>query len=349
MDINNKSSEQNLIEALAPAEGTKTYQQSNILAPIGGSPEEPAVTLATGAIYNLSYLTDKGYKFGRLAINRQLQSSVVKAKQKSIIAAGGVICPCLVVSARKCLDDGLSVVREDDGTLVTASAPDVDMILVIIDGQHRDKAVKELNEKVKKGEPHFECFYYLPLNPAPNIVDMLREANVATRSWKGGDYLTNLILTAPSNIDTEMLLWVQARYGTCGDVASWLWATLDPSRVYLKGTLVKASKSEDVMKKIADKLDFEFGKKLYEVAKAKLSMDLVKLKVVPLTMICLMKKITVTANKQEATDIICNFINSLTEEQVKVLLSFKRVGTLSKDQQIEEELMKYWKKFYQAN
>jgi len=340
--------ELNLVEAPTPAEETNTYQQANFEATAGASPAESTDVLGSGMIYSLSYLLDKGYKFARLAINRQIQSPVVKAKQKSIMSAGGVICPCLVVPAHKCLEDGLSVVREDDGTMVQPSDPDIEILLVIIDGQHRDKAVKELNEKLKKGESRFECFYYLPLNPTPKIIDMLREANVATRSWKGGDYLTNLILTAPDDIDTEMLTWVQARYATCGDVASWLWATLDRSRIYLKGTLVKASKSTDHLKKIADKSDFEFGKKLYDVAKAKFSVDLVKLKVLPLTVIEIMKNLTAIKNKQEATEMICTFINSLTDAQVKELSDCKRNATSTKDQQIEAKLMGYWEKFYEA-
>ena len=115
----------------------------------------------------------------------------------------------------------------------------------------------------------------------------------------------------------------------------------------MKATLVRASKSEELLKKVADKTDFEFGKKLYEAAEAKLSLELVKLKVIPLTIIGFMKKLTVLSNKQEATDKICAFLGSLTDGQVNTLMSFKRQGTLSKDQQIESELIEYWNAFEQ--
>ncbi len=329
-------------------ENKPAEQGSDAQAIVGAGPTKSATELARGVIYSLGHLTSLGYTFGKLGINRDVIDKAVKDKQKSIKAAGGVICPCLVCSACQCLEAGLSVVRSD-GSEVAITDSDVDMILVIVDGQHRDEAVKRLNAKLKKGETQYECFYYLPLNPNPSIIDMLREANVATKPWKGGDYLTNLILTAPAEVDCEMLLWVQARYGECGDVASWLWATLDPSRVYLKSMLVKASKSDDVLKKVADKSDFEFGKKLFDAGKAKLSADLVKLKVVPLTVIDLIKKLTASMSKQDATEKICTFISSLTEDQVKGLRSCKRDATSTKDQQIENKLMNYWEAFEKTN
>ena len=291
-------------------ENKATEQVIDAQALVGACPTKPSTELAKGTIYNLSYLMSKGFKFGRLSINRNINEAAVKTKMKSIRVAGGVICPCLVVTARQCLKAGLGVLRSD-GTKVAKGDSDVDMILVII--------------------------------------DILREANVATKPWKGGDYLTNLIVSAPTEIDCEMLLWVQACYNTCGDVASWLWATLDPSRVYLKATLVKASKKEELLKKVADKTDFEFGRKLYDVAHSKLSVDLVKLKIVPLTVIEIMKKLTATTNKREASEKICTFINSLTKEQVKELQECKRDETLTKDQQIESKMMAYWEKFSETN
>ena len=334
--------------ALVTTEITPTEQGSDAQALVDASPTKPSTELAKGTIYNLSYLMSKGFKFGRLSINRNINEAAVKTKMKSIRVAGGVICPCLVVTARQCLKAGLGVLRSD-GTKVAKGDSDVDMILVIIDGQHRNEAVKRLNGILKKGESPYECFYYLPLTSKFSIIDILREANVATKPWKGGDYLTNLIVSAPTEIDCEMLLWVQACYNTCGDVASWLWATLDPSRVYLKATLVKASKKEELLKKVADKTDFEFGRKLYDVAHSKLSVDLVKLKIVPLTVIEIMKKLTATTNKREASEKICTFINSLTKEQVKELQECKRDETLTKDQQIESKMMAYWEKFSETN
>ena len=332
----------------AQIENIPAEQGSDVQAPVSAGLTEQTQGLTPMRIYTSSELKAMGFQFAKLAINRQVLPAVLKAKIKSIRAAHGIICPCLIMGARKCLEDGLFVLRSD-GAKVTTTDSDVDSILVIIDGQHRNDAIEQLNQTLKKGESSYECFYYLPMNPNTNIVDLLREVNVCTKPWKGGDFLTNLILTAPQDVDTEMLLWVQARYGSCGDVASWLWATLDPSRTYLKATLVRASKSEELLKKVADKTDFEFGKKLYEAAEAKLSLELVKLKVIPLTIIGFMKKLTVSSNKQEATDKICAFLESLTDGQVNTLMSFKRQGTLSKDQQIESELISYWDSFCLGN
>ena len=330
-----------------PAQPDNFAEQENTQISMDASHTDSSTELSRCIIYKQSDLESKGYIFGKLGMNRSISDTAVKAKMKSIVVANGVIHPCLICTALECLNQGHSVIRPDNSE-VAKSDPDVNKILVIIDGQHRVEAVKRLNKMQKDEEKKekYECYFNLPLNDKLIIVDILREANVATKPWKGGDFLTYLVLNAPEEVDTEMLKWVQARYGTCGDVASWLWATLNPSRVYLKGKLIKASKSLDEFRKVSKKGQFEYGKKLYEKALAKMGNDLVKLKVVPLTLIDIKEElINKSTTVGKATEMLCAFIDSLKEDDLSILRSCKRNGTDTKDQQIEKQLKSFWKDY----
>ena len=153
----------------AQIENTPAEQGSDFQATVSAGLTEQAKVLTPMRIYSSSELKSMGYQFAKLAINRQVLPAVLKAKMKSIRAAQGIICPCLIMTGRKCLEDGLSVLRPD-GTEVTLNDADVNSLLVIVDGQHRNDAIEKLNQELKKGESSYECFYYVPMNPNPHIV-----------------------------------------------------------------------------------------------------------------------------------------------------------------------------------
>ena len=300
--------------------------------------------LSRYTIYSMTQLEALGFKFGKLKINRLIKERAVTVKKKSIEIANGQISPCLVVSARQCKKEGLGFCSFDDDKEFDEKVEDLDKILIIVDGQHRFEAIKKLNEK-KAPEKSYECYFHLPLNQNAKTISILRESNVATAPWKGGDYLTNLLHTAPRDIDLTMLIWVQERFKDCGDTASWLWATLDPSRIYSKSQMVKASSKPELLKKMADMNNFENGKKLYKAAQDKLGDNLVKLKVVPLTFIAISKKLQAKRGMDKVTEILVEFIDQIQKESVNDIQSFKRDENGSKDDKIEAKLNELWSEF----
>ena len=292
-------------------------------------------------IYSLSILLGTGYELGFLGINRNINKNALTKKKQSIKTAKGIISPILVVTAKECIELGLEVYVK--GKLVKADAPNLDKILVVIDGQHRVFAINEINDKLKDGEEPIEVYVYLPLSEGIDIKTLLREANVATHPWKGGDWLVNILMNDDENINKEMIDWVHSRTETCGDNAAWLWATLDKSRVYSKAKLIEASKKPEVLKVIANPLYFKEGKALYEKATAKLSEDLTKLKVVPTWFIDKKAELIQADYKMsQAMEMLTDFIDKLTNVQVNYIKGRKKDEDSPKDVKIRKALDEFW-------
>ncbi len=293
-------------------------------------------------MYTLSILLGLGYKIGMLGINRKVNKNALAKKIQSINAAKGLISPILVVTAQDCIKLGLEVYVNT--VLVTTKTPDLDKILVVIDGQHRLKAVNEINKKrAKDGEKLCEAFVYLPLNEGVDIRTLLRETNVATHPWKGGDWLVNILMNADGKIDMSMLNWVHSISPDCGDTSAWLWGTLNPSRVYTKAKLIEAAKNKEVLEVIANTLYFQEGKELYENAKKKFSVSLTKLKVFPKWFID--KKDDLIQKDLKMSEIMKKFkefIDMINSDEVENIKGLKKDDNSSKDAKIKKALDRLW-------
>ena len=293
-------------------------------------------------IYALSVLLGLGYKIGMLGINRKVNKNALAKKIQSINAAKGLISPILVVTAQDCIKLGLEVTV--NSVPVTSETPDLDKILVVIDGQHRLKAVNEINKKrAKDGEKLCEAYVYLPLNEGVDIRTLLRETNVATHPWKGGDWLVNILMNADGKIDMSMLNWVHTISPDCGDTSAWLWGTLNPSRVYTKAKLIEAAKSKEVLEVIANTLYFQEGKELYESAKKKFSVSLTKLKVFPKWFID--KKDDLIQKDLKMSEIMKKFkefIDMINSDEVENIKGLKKDDNSSKDAKIKKALDRLW-------
>ena len=293
-------------------------------------------------IYALSILLGQNFQIGLLGINRKVNKNALAKKIQSIKDSDGLISPVLVVTAEECLKLGLEVYV--GGVLVTSATPDLDKILVVIDGQHRLKAVNEINKKrAKDGEKLCEAYVYLPLNEGVDIRTLLRETNVATHPWKGGDWLVNILMNADGKIDMSMLNWVHSISPDCGDTSAWLWGTLNPSRVYTKAKLIEAAKNKEVLEVIANTLYFQEGKELYESAKKKFSVSLTKLKVFPKWFID--KKDDLIQKDLKMSEIMKKFkefIDMINSDEVENIKGLKKDDNSSKDAKIKKALDRLW-------
>lgn len=304
--------------------------------------------LERNKIYAQSELERLGYKFAFICSNRETKELNVQKKVDSIGKTSGLITPCLVVTADVCLGEGLAIVSED-GTEITDT--EVSNILVIIDGQHRYKAVKKYNKEVDHtGKEKLECFFHLPLTEGVDIVSMLREANVATVPWKGGDFLINLVtMNHDSDIDMSKIEWVKSNLGSCGDSAAWIWANFK-EKIYSKSDMIKASKEPKTLKEMADQGRFEYGKRLYKAVYNKLGKSIVKLKITPLTLVSIYDKETEKQKGDYVVDNLEDFINSITSDEVEKIQKIKKTtdtkgNTVSKDIQIEATLRDLWESY----
>ena len=300
-------------------------------------------------IYTLSILLGLGYEIGLLGINRKINKNALAKKVQSIKTSKGLISPVLVVTAKKCIEYGLEVYVK--GKKVNADASNLEKILVIIDGQHRIQAINTINKKQKKdGNQLYDAYVYLPLNEDIDIKTLLRETNVATQPWKGGDYLVSILMSDDENINKDMISWVHTISGKCGDTAAWLWATMDKSRVYSKAKLIEASKKPEVLKDVANTRCFKEGKALYEKATITLSEDLTKLKVVP-TWFIDKKAELIDADypMSKIMDMLLDFIDNLAPIEVNHIKGLKKDDNSSKDAKIRKALDDLWAEKNKAN
>ena len=92
-----KETEQEPSDQPQPPEGSEQETQEEN--------EKQSKKLEKGTIVALSVLLGMKYVFGRIKINRDIDSAQVRKKIDSIVACGGIISPFLVVPALICLDN----------------------------------------------------------------------------------------------------------------------------------------------------------------------------------------------------------------------------------------------------
>ena len=237
--------------------------------PESAAPAEDGATsakLSKFRIYSSSELGALGIRLARIVDNRELDTKAVNKKINSIKNVKGVISPTQLVPARKCLEQGHEV-KLWDGTVVTEDTEDLDNIYVIVDGQHRDEAIRKIKDNPKETEK-YENYYYVPLIDAYIVSDILRETNVATYPWKDRQYINNLLmLKADSAVNLDLLKEIQAHpKATTKSALHWL--TWDGSKTLYSRQIVAAMVDDNVLKKIAavDKKTLNAGKELFNAA-----------------------------------------------------------------------------------
>jgi len=306
--------------------------------------------LVRGQIYSLSDLMNNGYKFGKLIGNRAIKANAIKAKIKSI-QQNGIISPSLVVSAKVCLKQGLMII-DDNGKIINEEHPDIENLLIIVDGGHRDDAIKKINQGKQPGEDGFEeNYYYLPLSDKATVSALLREANVVTIPWAGSDYLTNLIINNPDASKNEMLKWVHTMIQTSGDTAAWEWALLNkkvPTKTLLKrATDENRDKADDAYKKIVDDKNFESGKELYNIFRKTFSKDILGCKFMPEWVIeAINSLVDENYTKANAIKLVKEFAGSLVRDNADELDNIKKGSDRAKE---VKALLSEWFKNYQNN
>lgn len=306
--------------------------------------------LVRGQIYSLSDLMNNGYKFGALIGNRAIKDNALNAKKKSI-KQFGIISPSLVVSARECLNQRLTII-DSDGNIIDEKHPDIANLLIVVDGGHREKALAEINKGKKAGDEGFEeGYYHLPLSEKASVSALLREANVVTIPWAGSDYLTNLIINNPEASKNEMLKWVHAMIQDSGDTAAWQWARLIkkvPTKTLLKrATDENKEKARDAYNKIVEGKSFESGKELYNIFRKTFSKEILGCKFMPEWVIeTIDNLVDENYTKVDAIKLVKEFAGSLVRDDADKLEKIKKGSDRAKE---VKALLSGWFKNYQNN
>ena len=243
--------------------------------------------------------------------------------------------------AAVCLKAGLEL-EESDGNPITEDTPDLDLILIVIDGQHRMEALKQLNKKLRKeGKTEYEGYVYLPLIDDYNVPTVLREANSATNPWDGMDWVTQLLATAKEKgISTEKLEWVKEKAKTGSDSAAWSW--VNGGKTNSKTVCIKASTDDQKLEELADTTSFEEDKKLYESAAKSFEGNSAKVlgwKVLPewiyKQLDSLIKK---DMKRSEAMNLLVTFLEGIGVTNAQEISQIKKNASQSKDNMIIAKL-----------
>lgn len=109
--------------------------------------------------------------------------------------------PIMVVDAKLAIEEGLILV--DAETNMEISKESANDYLVIIEGQHRNAAIKTLKELDKKNGSHFapkDILIMYSQNPKGiSIKKQISECNIVSVVWDGGDFVTGAALCNPTN------------------------------------------------------------------------------------------------------------------------------------------------------
>lgn len=119
-------------------------------------------------------------------INRQINRSIVNSKKKSI-EEFGLLSPITVVDAKDVIEKGITVYDASNPTDVI-DADNAENYLVILDGQHRYAAIKELNKKDK----YYDIWLMYPLNREVAVSTLIMEINTTAINWKNDNYISVL-------------------------------------------------------------------------------------------------------------------------------------------------------------
>ena len=254
----------------SPAENTIQAEsdptESAAHAEDGTTEPKAAVKLNKLHIYSTSGLEAMDVRLARIVDNRELDEKAVQKKMASIKKVKGIISPSQLVPARKCLEQGHEV-KLLDGTNVSEDTEDLDSIYVIVDGQHRDEAVRRIKANPKEAVT-FENYYYLPLIDHYIVSDLLRETNVATYPWKDRQYLNNLLMVkSESPINLDLLKEIQA-HPKATTKAAIHYLTLETGKTIYSRDIVAAMVDDTKLEEISkvDATRFEAGKKLFNAA-----------------------------------------------------------------------------------
>lgn len=280
--------------------------------------------LTIGQLYLLTALKDEGYKFVYLRENRKTNTRLVNKKRRSIDRIGGCIMPLLVVTARKCLEANLKLVDEN-GNEITEETPNVDAMLVIIDGQNRYKAFVQIREDLKtKGQPLDDApIVYCMLPPEKAAVkDVLIDGNAEAKLWEGKDYMFALLMNYYDDLNKDYLEFVREllEAGIKYD-AAYIWAALSYAYIPSKRDLIAAGKYTEKGKKLREKLSkkehLEDAKKLNRKAVNCLGTALMASREVA-------KFFVAKYEADKTVDSLIRFLETITEE-AKVLAKNKKV------------------------
>lgn len=155
-------------------------------------------------IFKLSVL-DKKVAF--VMGNRNVDKKNLNKKKKSIVECGQLV-PLIILDGKIVIDEGLIIIDVETKNEVTSA--EAQNYIVIVEGQHRYMAIKELQEEDSKKQtklaPEDIFVMYAQNGKNCSVKKLISELNSTSVIWDGKDIVAGAAMCNPTN---ELLKYVK--------------------------------------------------------------------------------------------------------------------------------------------
>lgn len=294
-------------------------------------------------IETLKELTESGKKFARLENNRVINRKNVDDKKRSIKEVG-VLQTITVVEAEKVVQLGHTIIDFETGEVIS----DPQFYKVIIDGQHRYTAFKELLAEYESKDIVFdkELSVTTLIIEGISLLKVLYEINNRVNKWDGRDF--------PGALDEETLkkypLLSQIKLLTnegysLDSACKWLTFKNEITKAVLSNVVSGEKLPEKVIAKITNLKGIERGLNILESAKKTLSETVLKTRTVIDWIISKYDYLDDEGRGAFRSD-MCSFFESLDKKQSETIEKAKGTrGVITKEDIILKSLNKFYNEF----
>lgn len=294
-------------------------------------------------IETLKELTESGKKFARLENNRVINRKNVDDKKRSIKEVG-VLQTITVVEAEKVVQLGHTIIDFETGEVIS----DPQFYKVIIDGQHRYTAFKELlAEATENGEVFDkELSVTTLIIEGISLLKVLYEINNRVNKWDGRDF--------PGALDEETLkkypLLSQIKLLTnegysLDSACKWLTFKNEITKAVLSNVVSGEKLPEKIIGKITNLKGIERGLDILKSAKKTLSEKVLKTRTVIDWIISKYDYLDDEGRGAFRSD-MCSFFESLDKKQSETIEKAKGTrGVITKEDIILKSLNKFYNEF----
>ena len=299
-------------------------------------------------IFTVEELIGMGRKIARLAGNRTLKVKSVNSKKKSM-RENGMLVPAIFVEATVAREQNLDVVDWLTGEAVTEK--NAQEYIVLIDGQHRYEAYRQLIEDgVDDGVDYVQPFYLMEsLNPKASISHQLLEINTVSNPWDGIDYArtTLMMVDDPDEYPTlQEIAKLTAQGYSLPSASEWATFTngitktvlvnLINNRMVRNVELLKSDSGLDRCRVLLEAAGKSFG---LTFRQKRLLID----------WICARYRETKDADKGNFTKIMAGFLESIDRTEADKIEKTRGLrGGETRESLINKELDKLYKKYLQS-
>lgn len=307
------------------------------------SEEVKAMVAFNKKVDTLKELKESGKKFARLANNRVVNRKNVDDKKRSIKEVG-VLQTITVVEAEKVVQLGHTIIDFETGEVIS----DPQFYKVIIDGQHRYTAFKELLAEYESKDIVFdkELSVTTLIIEGISLLKVLYEINNRVNKWDGRDF--------PGALDEETLtkypLLSQIKLLTnegysLDSACKWLTFKNEITKAVLSNVVSGEKLPEKIIAKITNMKGIERGLDILESAKKTLSETVLKTRTVIDWIISKYDYLDDEGRGAFRSD-MCSFFESLDKKQSETIEKAKGTrGVITKEDIILKSLNKFYNEF----